>query len=267
LTKLCHQSAIALVLSMTLSLNLCAASAIGTVNARGTFNIDHARVEQATVFEGSSIATGQAVSEIALGAGTRLLLGPGSEGTIYGDRFVLAKGEARMDAPSRYLVEAAGLRIESSQSPASLRLARNGDTLQLLPLRGTFTIRDLQGRMLATTHAGDNLQITPPSSQTSNVRLTGKVRQVDGKYLLTDEASKSTFELRGESVKAMAGKRITVSGSTSGGQVVEVASVHAAAAAGLSTTAVVAGVVIASGAGVALGVGLTQDEAKPTASR
>lgn len=268
------RTAIAAILAPALTLNLCAATAIGTASARGAFTIDHARVEQTTVFEGSSITTGAAASEITLKAGTRVMLAPGSEAAVYRDRLVLDKGQAQIDSSSTYGVEAAGLQIESAQQPATARLSRSGATIQFASLHGVFTIRDLQGRVLANAKAGENLQLTAaPTANSTAVSLTGKVSQVNGKWLLTDETTKTTVELRGEQVRSLVGKRVKVTGSTTvetpapgATRVVEVSSIHVAAA-GVSTTAVIAGVVVASGAGIGLGVGLTSEDPKPSASR
>jgi len=255
-----------------MSLHLSAATAIGTASARGSFALDHARVEHATVFDGSSIATSSAASEIHLASGTRLLLAAGSQGLVFRDHLLLDNGQAQLDTSSAYGIETAGLRIEASEQASSGRIARIGETIQVESLSGAFMIRDLQGRVLADVKAGDHLRLTPGASNASAVSLTGKVRQVDGKYLLTDETAKSTVELRGAPVQSMVGKRVTVHGSTIAGtpaagaaEIVEIASLHIAA--GVSTAAIVAGVAITSGGGVALGVGLTRDDSKPAASR
>ena len=127
--------------------------------------------------------------------------------------------------------------------------------------------------MLANVNAGENLQLTSALSNATAVSLAGRIREVDGKYLLTDETTKTTFELRGPSVQTAVGKRVKVAGTMAAGtpasgapRVIEVTSIHAATGA-LSTTAIVGGVLIASGTGIALGVGLTRDDPKPTASR
>lgn len=262
-----------LLLTGTMSLNLNAATVIGTASARGTFAIDHARVEQATVFEGSSIGAGPAAIEINLQSGTRVLLGAGSQGVVYHDRLVLGQGQTQFDTSLAFGVETAGLRVEAGARSSSARVSRHGETIQLAALRGSFSIRDLQGRVLANVNAGENLQLTSALSNSNAVSFAGRIREVDGKYLLTDETTKTTFELRGPSVQTAVGKRVKVAGTMAAGtpasgapRVIEVTSIHAATGA-LSTTAIVGGVLIASGTGIALGVGLTRDDPKPTASR
>jgi hypothetical protein len=273
LTERINRTATAVFIVTAMSFDLSAATAIGTASALGTFAIDHARVEQATVFDGSTIATGKASAQVDLQSGTRMLLGASSEGTIYRDRLVLGQGQTQLDTSSAYGLETAGLRVEAGAQPSSLRLTCRGQSVEFSSLRGAFTIRDLQGRVLASAKTGDNLQLTPVTSNTSTVNLTGKIRSVAGKYLLTDETTRITVELQGESVAGSVGKRVRLTGSAASSsaapgapRVVTVSSLHVAGS-GLSTKAIIGGLVIASGTGVALGVGLTQDDPKAPASR
>lgn len=102
------------------------------------------------------------------------------------------------------------------------------------------------------------------------VKLTGILTQVQGKYLLRDEKTNHTFELRGKKLAKYDGSKIAVqgqvaSGASAGIQVVTVSAVTAlgaaaaAAGAGATAAAVSAGVahgtIIAVGAGVASAAG------------
>jgi hypothetical protein len=89
-----------------------------------------------------------------------------------------------------------------------------------------YTLKELQCRLIQMIVLGSFSVIiaAPPpgptgghpeagsSSKPAAVRLSGKVISKDGAYLLTDEKSQRTVELRGSNVKRFAGKVVTIQG-------------------------------------------------------
>jgi hypothetical protein len=138
-------------------------------------------------------------------------------------------------------------------------------------LNGAFLVRTNAGLPVASIPPGRTVDVTPTSSET--VELTGKLIEKNGHFLLTDEVSQVVVELRGGGLAKLAGKRIQISGRANrekavegASQVIEVNSAHSVAGA-KPAKSIIAGSVIATAAGVGLGVGLTGEEPRRTTSR
>src|SRR5579859_4863926 len=72
-----------------------AAPAIGIVTASGHFNVEGSQVwGNATLFDGATVETSSASSELALRNGVQVQLGAGSRARIWQNRLVLEKGVA-----------------------------------------------------------------------------------------------------------------------------------------------------------------------------
>src|SRR5690348_11783437 len=81
--------ALLLVSSLTASSN----SAIGFVTANGSFQLNSSRVwDSATIFDGSTIETTKAPSDLKLSGGAQLRLAAESRAKVYQNRLILEKG-------------------------------------------------------------------------------------------------------------------------------------------------------------------------------
>jgi hypothetical protein len=82
-----------------------AAPAIGIVTASGHFSVEGSQVwGNATLFDGATVETGSASSDLALQNGVKLQLGAGSRARIWKNRMVLEKGAAQLAAPASFEV-------------------------------------------------------------------------------------------------------------------------------------------------------------------
>src|ERR1700682_5139960 len=80
-----------------------AAPAIGIVTASGHFSVEGSQVwGNATLFDGATVETSAASSELALRSGVKVQLGAGSRARIWQNRLVLEKGIAQLTAPSSF---------------------------------------------------------------------------------------------------------------------------------------------------------------------
>jgi hypothetical protein len=92
-------------LSSILSAVAVAAPAIGIVTASGHFSVEGSQVwGNATLFDGATIETGAASSELALRSGVKVQLGAESRAQIWRNRLVLEKGAAQLAAPGTFEV-------------------------------------------------------------------------------------------------------------------------------------------------------------------
>src|SRR5512146_1125178 len=91
--------------SLLFSAVALAAPAIGIVTASGHFSVEGSQVwGNATLFEGATVETAAASSELALRNGVKVQLGAGSRARIWQNRLILEKGAAQLAAPGSFEV-------------------------------------------------------------------------------------------------------------------------------------------------------------------
>lgn len=240
---------------------------IGVAQSAGAIRINHASVPGgATIFDGASLETGAASSNINLKTGQRLLLASSSVAEIHRDRLLLSKGTAELTGSVAYRIDTRNLQIGATDPAARIRVdIDSADQVRVAASGGSVEVRNGRGALLAQVLPGSAVQVSG-AGDTPSV-FTGIVRKQKGKYLLTDTATQQTVELRGAQVAAMTGKLVRVSGPVLAGEtpapgasaiisVAEAAVVKAgagaagaAASSGISTTtvAVIGGAVAVGG--------------------
>lgn len=261
---------ISLMLVGILSLGMAASPSVGIALAKGNFRVDHSSVfGNSTLFEGSTVETARASSELHLNSGVRILLGSDSLCRVFRDRLVLEKGQGQVENAGEYRVEALGLRVYPV-SAAHIALRRSGG-LRVAALNAPVRVAKADGILIANLNPGVALDLQPQvvgAAVTS--QLSGCLRKKDGHFLLTDETSNVTVELLGADLDRDVGNRVSVTGTIDLGvqaaagasQVLRVISIKvlatgcpaapaAAAAKGLSPAAkkaIIAGVVVTGAA-------------------
>ena len=194
--------------------------AIGTIVTKGAFRLDHATlINNATLFEGATVETGEAVSRLELSSGTRLELGPDSKGRFFGDHLVLEGGQTRIDKANGFHVEARGLTIQPDTGVSTGRILLAGNTrVQVAALTGSFRVLNSRGMEVANIPSGMAL-VLEPQSAAGAARLTGRLVNRGGHYLLKDETTNVTVEIAAlgmvkEELAKQVGRRVEVTGST-----------------------------------------------------
>jgi hypothetical protein len=230
----------------------------------------------ATIFDGSTLETQSAASQVRLNGGAKLQLASDSRGTVFSDHVVLQKGIANITG---YSANASGLNVRADgKASASISMREQG-VVEIAALTGSVHVFNAAGFNVANLVPGRALDLRPQDAGASAPSsLTGCTSKSGNDTLLTDETSNVTVQLRGGNAKAS--RRYQVSGSmvpnatpaSCATQVINVASAKdlgacktavagaagaaagaAGAGAGISTTtAVIAGVAIAAGAGVGI---------------
>ena len=265
LNKLTIHTVTASLMAFTLSMPLPAAQVIGIATAKGSFLVNSLSVSgSATLFEGCTIETSRASSEARLLGGSKLALSPGSKATIFQHRLVVDRGTGQLDSAPGLHVRIGGFQVEPTEKGRLQFALLASNRVRVSVDGGAFAVRSAGGVLLANVTQGSSLDLDA-QGESVTTKIVGKLQKVDGKYVVTDEATKTTIEIQGDNLEQFVGKRVEVSGTASG-KVVAVTTISAAGG-GLSTTAVIAGVVIVSGVGAGLSVGLTKGESKQTTSR
>ena len=250
-------------------------AAIGTITSNGRFEVEGATIwNQGTLIEGARVATGPAASRLQLNGGSDIRLGVASRARVYADRLLLESGSVQGRLPANFRMEtsALGLRIEgegaqADSAQAQIQLSENGKVL-VASLEGSLAVRNPQGLLLARLVEGNAVELSgTQNGGTASTKLTGVVKHQAGKYVITDEVTGVTAELRGDQVAKFAGKRIVASGELSAGatpaagaeyvvlvQSIEMPAGAAAAAHGAATVGKLTGMSTATKIGIVGGV-------------
>ena len=207
------QASVLLSLVGFLAVGSAANPSVGVAKARGNFRVDDATVyRNSTIFDGSAVETGMVPAELQLVGGARLLLAPGSKSKVYGDRAVLEKGVAQLKGPGNYPVEARTLRIVQAgpDSTAQVVLGKTNE-VQVAALAGAVQVTNAQGLVVANLMPGSALALNPQEG-TPPTRVTGRLQQEDGRFILTDETTNVTVELQGVALDQEVGNMVEVTG-------------------------------------------------------
>jgi hypothetical protein len=274
-----------------------ASPAIGVAITPGSLRVDDARViGNGTLFEGTTVETSETSGQLRLTNGVQMRLASSSRGTVFRDRLVLERGAGQIESPDRFVIEAKGLRILAEGPEAAGRVAVTGDhTVQVAALRGHFRVLTADGVTVAAMPAGKTLAFdAAQAGAAAPWSMTGCLIERNGRYLLRDEITGVTVEVRGAGLATSAGNQVAITGvvvpgvqaAEGAGQIIQVSTVRqtgekcssppgaarparsaAKTAASGKKKAVIAGVVVAA-AGAGAGIGLTRPaEQPPTISR
>jgi hypothetical protein len=280
----------------SLGLLSAATPGIGIAMSQGNIFINSSQTAgNATLFDGSTLETGSASSQVRLNGGAQLRLASSSRGTVFTDHVDLQKGSARI---AGYAANASGLNVRADGNASATVSMRDQGVVEIAALTGNVHIYNAAGMNVANLLPGRALDLRPQDAGASGPSsLVGCAVKAGGNTLLTDETSNVTVQLKGSAVRT--GRRVQISGTmvpnasaaSPATQVVNVTSVKqvggpckagtaAAAAAGgaagaaggaagagaagaatgiSATTAVVAGVAAAAAAGTGIGVAATSD--------
>ncbi len=223
---------------------------IGVARSWGAFFVNNASVPgSATVFDGTSLKTGNASSNLNLTGGERVTLASNSAAIVHPDRLLLDRGTAEFGGSAVYRVEARDLRVETSDAGARVRVGIDPHNRVLVAaFGGSAEVHNSQGRLLARIASGAALSLSA-ANQDGAVDITGVLQKHDGKFYLTDDVTKVKMELVGKDLAQFVGKLVHITGtlgpaetaSAGASEVVIVATAAKAAAAAASVGGAAAG--------------------------
>jgi hypothetical protein len=207
-----HRPAIALCICLGLGSLPAFSAAIGVVQANGGFRVDDNPVAgNATLFEGNTIETGKASSDLRLNGGARLSLAPNSRGKVFGSRLLLEKGAGEWSGAAGYAVEAQGLRILADSPGSAGRVAISGDRkVQATALAGSLHVTTTDGTVVAWLKPGAALEFEPQAVTGAQApfQMTGCVINLNGRFVVKDPVSGVTEEVRGGGIEKEAGNTV-----------------------------------------------------------
>jgi len=248
---------------------------IGIAMSEGNILINSsASAGNATIFDGSTLETQTAASQVRLNGGAQLRFASDSRGTVYSDHVDLQKGSANITG---YSANANGLKVRADGKASAAISMRDQGVVEIAALTGNVHVYNAAGFNVANLAPGRALDLKPQDAGASAPSsLTGCTKKSGNDTLITDETSNVTVQLRGGNAKG--NRRYQVSGSMvpnatpasgatqvlnvtnakelgacgAGGAAGGAAAGGAAAGAGLSTAAI-AGIAVAAAAAVAVG--------------
>jgi hypothetical protein len=212
------QSVIALALVANLAIAPAASPAIGVAVARGAFELDASKVAgNGTLFEGSTIETRTAISELKLHSGVHMILDAGTRTRVYRDHMLLEKGAGQLTGAD-YRIRARSLQIESGSSQGAARVSMTaGNRVLVAAVNGPVRVRNSQGLLVASLNAGRSVEMET-REEAGPSTVSGVIRKADGRYLLTDEVAGVTFEVRACGLDGYVGRKVAVSGRIEAGR-------------------------------------------------
>jgi hypothetical protein len=206
---------IALLVSGCLIAVTAAPPSIGTVRSAGEFRVDGSTVRgNATLFDGNLIETSSARSVIELN-GMRITMSPDSRAKLFRDHTVFEKGTGVVTDAEKHVIEAATLRIYPATKSTLLQIEMSAPNHVAVAARnGSAEVRNGAGVLVAKLNAGMALAFDPQAGAATAVKMMGTVKEIDGKFFLTDATNNVTVELLGTDLAKYAGKTVEITGST-----------------------------------------------------
>lgn len=191
-----------------------ASQVIGVAMAKGSLSVDASRVVgNGTLFEGTTIETGQGSTDVKLVGGTKMTLAGGTRGRVYRDRLILERGELETGGVAgTYRILARSLQIDAEKT-ARVSLG-GGNRVLVAALSGPVRISRSNGMLVATLVEGHSLTLEAQEAGASAPEtMTGCVQKKNGHYYLTDEVAGVTVEISGAGLDKMVGRRVQMTGN------------------------------------------------------
>lgn len=200
----------ATLLCLSCSLLPAVTEPIGVAVSAGNIVLNNASLPgSATVFEGATLGSGSNTStQVRLNNGARVRLAMASSAKVYRDHADLIVGMAEI---SGYTANAHGLKI-SADGNSSASVSMRGNTIEVADLSGDVHVFNAHGLSVANLVPGRVMSFFPQDAGASAPSsLVGCPVKSGNNFLLTDETSNVTVELRGGNVRA--GRRSQVTGA------------------------------------------------------
>jgi hypothetical protein len=194
------------------------APAIGIVTASGHVTVERSQVwGNSTLFDGATVETTSASSELSLRSGVRVQLGAASRARVWENRVALERGVGQVAGPSSFELDTAGLKIRAGgvvgNDTGRVRVAVN-DRIEVSALTGVARVTNGAGLLLASIPAGRSMSFAMNAGQAGgSVTRTGCQLFKDGHFIIQDENTQEVVELNGRDLAPSVGNRVEAVGT------------------------------------------------------
>jgi hypothetical protein len=211
------QQYFAIFVAAQMFLGVAASPVIGIASARGGIRVNNSSVAgNGTLFEGTTVETTRAASDLKLSSGVRMHLSGGSKGIVYSDHTTLERGESQVQVGGTpYRVDARSLRILAEQSGSVGRIQIAADNRVLVAaIQGSLRVNTMNGITVASLAAGRALEFDArEASASAPSKMSGCLVRSNGKLTLTDDVSGVVVEVRGGAIEKHVGNKVEISGT------------------------------------------------------
>jgi hypothetical protein len=204
------KAVVVLVLSSSGGLLAAATPGIGIAMSQGNILINSSLAAgNATIFDGNTLETQSAASQVRLNDGAQLRLSSDSRGTVFSDHVDLQKGSASIVG---YSANAGGLNVRADGKASAAISMRDQGVVEIAALTGSVHVFNAAGFNVANLVPGRALDLRAQDAGASAPSsLVGCAVKSGNNTLLTDETSNVTVQLRGSNVRT--GRRVQITGS------------------------------------------------------
>ncbi len=220
------QSFLALILVVVVSSTLLGAgNVIGVISAEGSFRVENVAVhDQATLFDGNTVMTGDTAPRVYLKDGAWMHFGTGTRALISGHTVELKEGIGEMGGAPGYSFSAKTLRIAPANRKSIVQVQIAGDhSVVVAALEAPVTVYNRNGLPVALVRAGGTLSFDPFAAAPDSSTVTGCLLVKGGKPILVDPNTYQVSELRSANWKGEVGNRVTVTGDVVAGSTLSIA--------------------------------------------
>lgn len=149
----------------SLGLLSAATLGIGIAMSQGNIIINSSQTAgNATIFDGSTLETTAASSQVRLNGGAQLRLASESRGTVYADHVNLEKGSARI---AGYSANANGLNVRADGKSSATVSMRDQGVVEIAALTGNVHVFNAAGMTVANLLPGRALDLRPQDAGAS----------------------------------------------------------------------------------------------------
>ena len=194
------------------AITFAATPSIGIVTASGHFTLQGSEVwGNATLFDGASLQTTDASTELALHNGAKVQLGAKSRARIYADHLLLESGVGQVTAAAPFEVDAAGFKIRGD---GRVRVGLT-QQVEIAALAGTARVATGKDVLLAAIPSGRSMNFAFQAAQSATLTRAGCLLYKDNRFILQDDATQEVVELNGQDLAMNVGNRVEVTGTAS----------------------------------------------------
>jgi len=213
------QSAISLfTCSCVISMASATSSNIGLVMSTGDVEVDGLRVPgTSAIFSGNLISSGDRSSSLQFSDGTSAIMKPGATVTVYRERSVLRQGVTVQRGVDKHAVLADGLRISGATANAAVLVGvRDLSHVEVAAQEGESDVWNSTGNLIARVEPGKTLSFgmnEAAGAPANGVEIFGILQP---HYLLKDQITSVTYQLRGADLEPLVGTSVQVTGTVLG---------------------------------------------------
>jgi hypothetical protein len=178
-------------------------AAIGMVTGTAAFSVNGSSVRgSATLFDGATVRSGAAPSNLRLADGAKFELSANSQVQAFGEHIVLEEGYGDFQPAGGARVESRGLSIVAAEPGSVGRVAiHDAKLVQVATSHGLFRVYNSTGILVANVAAGTALDFEPQGAGGSPVStVSGCLLKKNNQFGVYDQVSQTFYVVQGANV-------------------------------------------------------------------